>query len=273
MKRRRPQRLLGELAEFAHIVTRLKLVPETAKMPALSEVERVRGAEFAQSLSHAGADARLAIAAKGTERIKDLPRPLAAADMISCGSLTPPTCQRRTRLCAGLAPYRKAELRQPLIARARAGWQFGFAGFACNRQAVRCGAAVPQQESAEPGLRLTRFEDVVAQAAAARDIQLKIGAGARRPPRALRGGAIEFALVPGASPQLAPTWCAACRNGPGGRWMVAISSEARAAPSSKGAGRGQGAAASLRRYAPTRWCGRARCFSRCRDRRGRRECG
>ena len=77
-----PQRVLGELAEFTHVVTRLKLVPETAKDPALSEAERTRGSEFAQKLSLPVLTRAWQLLLKGLSEIKDSPRPLAAADMI-----------------------------------------------------------------------------------------------------------------------------------------------------------------------------------------------
>ena len=77
-----PQRVLGELAEFTHVVTRLKLVPETAKDPALSEAERTRGSEFAQKLSLPVLTRAWQLLLKGLSEIKNSPRPLAAADMI-----------------------------------------------------------------------------------------------------------------------------------------------------------------------------------------------
>ena len=43
-----PAVVLSDLAEFTHLVTRLKLVPEAAEDPALTEAERTRGAAFAR---------------------------------------------------------------------------------------------------------------------------------------------------------------------------------------------------------------------------------
>jgi DNA polymerase-3 subunit gamma/tau len=42
-----PSVVLSDLAAFTHLVTRLKVVPETASDPTLSETERVRGGAFA----------------------------------------------------------------------------------------------------------------------------------------------------------------------------------------------------------------------------------
>ncbi|MDR3407499.1 MAG: DNA polymerase III subunit gamma/tau [Methylovirgula sp.] len=228
-----PQRLLGELAEFTHIVTRLKLVPETAKDPALSEAERVRGAEFAQSLSLPVLTRAWQLLLKGLQEIKDSPRPLAAADMIlvrlahAADLPTPDEALRRLgNLPQGTTAPASAPTREPTPVGSSASLVSRGTG-----QAVRA-APAPRPESAEPGLRLTRFEDVVAQAGAARDIQLKMAL--ERDVRLVRfeEGAIEFALAPGASPQLAQTLMRRLQEWTARRWMVAISRET-GAPSLK----------------------------------------
>jgi DNA polymerase-3 subunit gamma/tau len=226
-----PQRVLGELAEFTHVVTRLKLVPETAKDPALSEAERTRGAEFAQKLSLPVLTRAWQLLLKGLSEIKDSPRPLAAADMIlvrlayaadlptpdealrrlgpGSQNATPPTPTREPVSAGGGPP--------PSMART-------------SGAALR--ATAPQAQPAEPGLRLSRFEDVVAQAAATRDIQLKMAL--ERDVRLVRfeEGSIEFALTPGASAQIAQTLMRRLQEWTGRRWMVAVSREV-GAPSLK----------------------------------------
>jgi DNA polymerase III subunit gamma/tau len=226
-----PQRVLGELAEFTHVVTRLKLVPETAKDPALSEAERTRGAGFAQKLSLPVLTRAWQLLLKGLSEIKDSPRPLAAADMIlvrlayaadlptpdealrrlgpGSQNATPPTPTREPVSAGGGPP--------PSMART-------------SGAALR--ATAPQAQPAEPGLRLSRFEDVVAQAAATRDIQLKMAL--ERDVRLVRfeEGSIEFALTPGASAQIAQTLMRRLQEWTGRRWMVAVSREV-GAPSLK----------------------------------------
>ncbi len=223
-----PQRLLGELAEFTHIVTRLKLVPETAKDPALSEVERVRGAEFAQSLSLPVLTRAWQLLLKGLNEIKDSPRPLAAADMIlvrlayAADLPTPDEALRQL----GSLPQATTVASSPSPARDSAPAGASASLVSRTHSAAVRSAPAPQPESSEPRLRLARFEDVVAQAAAARDIQLKMAL--ERNVRLVRfeEGAIEFALASGASPQLAPTLMRRLQEWTGRRWMVAISREA-----------------------------------------------
>ena len=226
-----PQRVLSELAEFTHIVTRLKLVPETAKDPGLSEAERVRGGEFAQKLSLPVLTRAWQLLLKGLGEIKDSPRPLAAADMIlvrlayAADLPTPDEALRRLGTSHQGATPASMPAREPVSAGPAASYVSRT-----NRAAQP--APAPQPQAAEPGLRLARFEDVVAQAGAVRDIQLKLAL--ERDVRLVRfeEGAIEFALAPGASAQLAPTLMRRLQEWTGRRWMVVVSRE-EGAPSLK----------------------------------------
>ena len=65
----------ASLAEFVHLVTRLKLVPEAAQDAALTPDERARGQQFCASTVDAGSDARLAIAAEGPARSEGVAAP------------------------------------------------------------------------------------------------------------------------------------------------------------------------------------------------------
>ncbi len=46
-----PVVVLTDLADFTHLVTRIKYIPEAGEDASLSEVERLRGAEFAKSVA------------------------------------------------------------------------------------------------------------------------------------------------------------------------------------------------------------------------------
>jgi DNA polymerase-3 subunit gamma/tau len=218
-----PQRVLGELAEFTHVVTRLKLVPETAKDPALSEAERTRGSEFAQKLSLPVLTRTWQLLLKGLSEIKDSPRPLAAADMILVRlayAADLPTPDEALRRLGPGSPSAAAPSpsREPVSAGGPPPSMARTSGAAMR-------APAPQAQPTEPGLRLSRFEDVVAQAAATRDIQLKMAL--ERDVRLVRfeEGSIEFALAPGASAQLAQTLMRRLQEWTGRRWMVAVSRE------------------------------------------------
>ncbi len=77
-----PGHVISDLADFVHLVTRLKLVPDAARDPGLTEDERRRGAAFAATLSLPVLTRAWQLLLKGLADIKDAPRPLAAADMV-----------------------------------------------------------------------------------------------------------------------------------------------------------------------------------------------
>ena len=73
--------ILIELAEFCHFVTRAKIAPAATADPAVSEIERERSREFADKLTIGVLARAWQILLKGVEDVKDLPRPLASAEM------------------------------------------------------------------------------------------------------------------------------------------------------------------------------------------------
>ena len=76
-----PAAILTELAEFGHLVTRLKILPEAAKDNALTQAERVRGVEFAGRLSIRVLSRTWQMLLKGIAEVKEAGRPLPAAEM------------------------------------------------------------------------------------------------------------------------------------------------------------------------------------------------
>jgi DNA polymerase III subunit gamma/tau len=229
-----PGRVLSELAEFVHFVTRLKLAPESAKDPAITEEERVRGGEIAGRLSLAVLSRAWQLLLKGLQEVKDSPRPLAAADMVlvrlayAADLPTPDEALRRftqqgsSQPSAGAPAPVRAEA--PASGGGRAESRFGAS---LATAAAKAPATAPQA-SQDAQLCLARFEDVVALAATRRDIQLKIAL--ERDVRLVRfeEGSIEFALSPGASPAIAQHLARRLQEWTGRRWIVAISRESGA---------------------------------------------
>ncbi|PIK71348.1 DNA polymerase III subunit gamma/tau, partial [Methylobacterium frigidaeris] len=77
-----PAVVLSDLAEFTHLVTRLKLAPDSARADtSLSEVERVRGGDFADRLSVRALSRAWQILLKAIPEVQTATRPLAAAEM------------------------------------------------------------------------------------------------------------------------------------------------------------------------------------------------
>src|SRR5215471_8358536 len=77
-----PAVVLGDLAEFTHFVTRVKIVPAVADDPALIEVERARGRGFAEKLSMRVLSRCWQMLLKGIAEVTAAGRPLAAAEMV-----------------------------------------------------------------------------------------------------------------------------------------------------------------------------------------------
>jgi DNA polymerase-3 subunit gamma/tau len=225
-----PAEVLAGLAEFVHLVTRLKLVPGAAQDSSLTPDERVRGLQFSQALPMPVLTRAWQLLLKGLREVKDSLRPLAAADMVlvrigfAADLPTPDEALRKLEMMPS-----PEEQEAPV----RGGMDSGSRGPVAA--ASGGGPAVlpaRRQEPAAPAVVLSRFEDVVALAAQHRDIQMKLAL--ERDVRLVRfeQGQIEFSAAPGASPQLAQLLARRLQEWTGSRWMVAVST-AQGMPSLK----------------------------------------
>ena len=224
-----PLHVLSDLADFVHLVTRLKLVPDAAKDPALTEAERRRGTRFASELGLPVLTRAWQLLTKGLADVRDAPRALAAADMVlvrlACAADLPTPDEALRRLASlpaggSPAPAPPAAVAAPPITRAS-----GSGSAAAPAPALSGTVPVPALSSAAPaplGAVLARFEDVVALALTRRDIQLKTAL--ERDVRLVRfePGLIEFELAPSGSPQLAADLMRRLNEWSGMRWMVAV---------------------------------------------------
>jgi DNA polymerase III subunit gamma/tau len=215
-----PAVTLADLATFTHLVTRLKLVPDAAKDPALTEAERSRGAAFAQELSVRALSRAWQILLKGIPEVQTATRPFAAAEMVlvrlayAADLPTPDEALRALRDGAsrpvetGASPARSPG--GPVLATAQA-------------RAQPAESRPAPVEAAAP--RLRRFADLVALAGERRAIGLKDAL--ERDVRLVRfdEGQIEFALAEGGSRTLAGDLSRALHEWTGRRWVVALSSE------------------------------------------------
>ena len=77
-----PHVVLTDLADFIHLVTRLKYVPETETDRGLSEIERIKGKEFSEQLSVRILGRAWQILIKGLSEVAASERPLAAGEMV-----------------------------------------------------------------------------------------------------------------------------------------------------------------------------------------------
>jgi DNA polymerase-3 subunit gamma/tau len=77
-----PQVVLNDLADFVHLVTRLKYVPDAENDRGLSELERTKGKEFSDKLSVRVLGRAWQMLIKGLGEVAASERPLAAAEMV-----------------------------------------------------------------------------------------------------------------------------------------------------------------------------------------------
>jgi DNA polymerase-3 subunit gamma/tau len=222
-----PSEVLASLAEFIHLVTRLKLVPEAAQDASLTPEERTRGLQFSQALSMPFLTRAWQLLLKGLREVKDSPRPLAAADMVLVRigfAADLPAPDEALRKLAAASDEAQKELSRGENPVAR-----GPVAVSAARAAV---AHAPRPDAPAASFALARFEDVVALAGEHRDIQMKLAL--ERDVRLVRfeQGRIEFSMAPGGSPQLAQTLARRLQEWTGSRWMVAVSN-AQGSPSLK----------------------------------------
>ncbi|WP_416796640.1 DNA polymerase III subunit gamma/tau [Ciceribacter azotifigens] len=77
-----PTVVLTDLADFTHLVTRLKYIPSAAQDASLSEVERVRGAELSTSVSVSTLSRIWQMLLKGIPETENSARPAGTAEMV-----------------------------------------------------------------------------------------------------------------------------------------------------------------------------------------------
>ncbi len=77
-----PSVVLTDLADFTHLVTRLKYVPDAANDQSMSEIERTRGAEFASSVAVTTLSRIWQMLLKGIPETESSSRPAGAAEMV-----------------------------------------------------------------------------------------------------------------------------------------------------------------------------------------------
>ncbi|HZW46130.1 MAG TPA: DNA polymerase III subunit gamma/tau, partial [Microvirga sp.] len=220
-----PAVILSDLAAFSHVVTRLKLITEAAKDPALSEIERTRGLDYAQKLSVRTLSRAWQILLKGIPEVQSSNRPIAAAEMVLVRlayAADLPTPDEALRALKDGAPLTSGG---PAPAPSRPSGGPSTSG----NMALATSQAQPQPRAqaapAEPTMRLRRFEDVVALAGEKREIVLK--AALERDVRLVRfeEGHIELSLTETGSRTIANDLARALQQWTGQRWMVSLSSE------------------------------------------------
>ncbi len=239
-----PAMVLGDLAEFTHFVTRLKIVPALANDVSLTEAERTRGREFATKLSMRVLARTWQMLLKGIAEVEAAGRPLAAAEMVlvriayAADLPTPDEVIRSLgdsssrgngagasgAAAASAAPRAELPARSPMPQRSepRGGPR---AALATAPSPAPSQMSEPRAESNILVRALASFEELVALATEKRDLTMK--SALERDVRLVRfeDGKLEIALEPGASQLLAGELSKKLNAWTGRRWMVVVSAE------------------------------------------------
>jgi DNA polymerase-3 subunit gamma/tau len=252
-----PAMVLGDLAEFTHFVTRVKIVPALADDVSLTEAERVRGRAFAAKLSMRILARTWQMLLKGIAEVEAAGRPIDAAEMVlvriayaadlptpdevirtlgdarrgeNAAVNAPPNSAASPAAMAGAAELRAQarpevrsdQPRQDLAPRASRG---SVAAAAPLRAPSQAPVEAPSANAGE--VRAVRsFEDLIGLAAEKRDLSIK--SALERDVRLVRfeDGTLEIALEAGARKTLIGELSKKLADWTGRRWMVAISAEA-----------------------------------------------
>ncbi|HEY8138771.1 MAG TPA: DNA polymerase III subunit gamma/tau, partial [Methylocystis sp.] len=196
-----PARVILELAEFAHLVTRIKVAPDTADSSALTPEESRRGRALAERLSIPVLSRAWQILSKGVEELRGSEMPLAAADMVlvrlAHAADLPTLDEALRRLGQGVG-----DARAPAAIRDPAQTPRGAASSSPPRGAQALAPTRELAASATPtlapsGVAIADFPALVALADEKRDMLLKIAL--EREVRLVRfePGRLEFELAPG----------------------------------------------------------------------------
>ncbi len=229
-----PAQVVQELAEFTHLVTRIKVAPDTASSTALTPEESRRGQGAAERLSLPVLSRAWQILSKGVDELRGSQMPLAAADMVlvrlthAAELPTPDEALRRL----GFGPAQAASaISSPTPASRGPALQAAPRSSGSSAQVARATAAPaprapPASDSlaapASKNLEIPDFPALVALAAEKRDMLLKIALESQVRLVRFEPGRVEFELAPSGSASLAQTLMQRLQLWTGERWMVSV---------------------------------------------------
>ena len=254
-----PSVVLTDLADFTHLVTRMKYVPDAAGDQSLSEIERVRGVEFANSIAVTALSRMWQMLLKGIPEAEASSRPAGAAEMViirlahAANLPSPEEAARRLAELSGgeggagggRAPQAggngggqptaqaavSAVSRQPdAPARAQSG---GATMLRAVPQAEpspqpvgRIEAAPAEQPAAAPKVPVNSLSDIADLCTKNRDIRLRALVRAFVKPVRVEAGKLEIGLAQDAPKSLITDLQNRLQEWTGMRWLVILSREA-----------------------------------------------
>jgi DNA polymerase III subunit gamma/tau len=230
-----PAVVLGDLAEFTHFVTRVKVVPAVADDVSLSEAERVRGRVFAAQLSVRILSRAWQMLLKGISEVQAAGRPLSAAEMVLVRIAYAADLPTPDEVVRSLGEDSNAITRPQGNGGTAAPAQNYTPRYEAPRGPQRSSAAVSpriaeepvtdQTVQAQPTLSVDSFAELIALAVEKRDISAKMAL--ERDVRLVRceDGQLEIALEATAPKTLVHDLQRKITGWTGKRWIVVVSKE------------------------------------------------
>ncbi|MER8881539.1 DNA polymerase III subunit gamma/tau [Mesorhizobium sp. M0074] len=245
-----PAAVLTDLAEFNHLVTRLRFVPAAIDDASLSEDERRRGADFASMLSVKVLSRTWQMLLKGIPEVQTSNRPVSAAEMVLIrlahaadlptldealkslenGGTLPGTAPRVNGTPASPGPANHAPASGGAGAVAQARMPMANGGAQTMRlveaEPVPTNFVTPPEPAVEaPPVPVKSLADIVALADAQRDMAFKVLV--KRCVRLVRvePGRIDVSLTDDAPKMLLNDLTAKLRAWTGRNWLVSLSKE------------------------------------------------
>ncbi len=227
-----PQTLVADLADFTHLVTRIKVVPAAAGDVSLTPDERRRGADLAGKLPMRALTRAWQILFKGYDEVARASNGLQAAEMALIRLAYAADLPSPDDLIARLANQPPPAPGLPLSAPINRGPSGGGGGPSALRveaprpvvtEALAAQSATPQPQAALA--TVASYKELIALAGAKRDVLVKLALESQMRPVSFEQGRIEVALADGADPGMIATLSARLQLWTGQRWLVNVSSK------------------------------------------------
>ncbi|MRN65205.1 DNA polymerase III subunit gamma/tau [Brucella sp. 10RB9213] len=240
-----PSVVLTDLADFNHLVTRLRFTPDVAEDVSLSEDERVRGREFAQTLSIRALSRTWQMLLKGIAEVDTATRPVQAAEMLLIrlahaadlptldeairgldnGSVSAPRPQPSAtpRPNGGGAPQAHGAadaVGSSALAPAAGGPATAMR--IVETPPIQVSAPKPSEAAPQPSVPINSLQDIVALADKYRDMQFKILIKNCVRPASIAPGRLEIGLTDDAPKSLPSDIAQHLLNWTGIRWVVTV---------------------------------------------------
>jgi DNA polymerase-3 subunit gamma/tau len=217
-----PETVIGDLADFTNLVTRLKVVPAAADDVSLTPDERTRGPELAQKLGMRALSRAWQILFKGGEEVKAAGNGLQAAEMVLVRLAYASELPSPDELIGRLQSV-PAQGGGPVAASVphRGTVNAGPQALRQLEPAQRYEAAPSPVAAPLPNPR--SYLELVALAGEKRDVQLKLALERDMRPVSFREKAVEVTLLEGVNPAIIQTLAAKLKEWTGQVWGVSVS--------------------------------------------------